>query len=127
MEDLSIVLRLIFGICFMILLVSRIFCWYIFYDHRIKGQFLVGELFYCIPTWSLNIDDITYVERHSWNSSSKIFKQYMGTRNRFRRYCLIIETKRGFVFPLMIVPDNADEFVANLRKVKPGIGYYVYE
>ena len=127
MEDLSIVLRLIFGICFMVLLVSRIFCWYIFYDHRIKGQFLVGELFYCIPTWSLKIDDITYVERHSWNSSSKIFKQYMGTRNRFRRYCLIIETKRGFVFPLMIVPDNADEFVANLRKVKPGIGYYVYE
>jgi len=48
----------------------------------------------------------------------------MASHNRWRRECIIIQTKRGFYTPLLLTPDNADNFVAELRKVNQGIMYY---
>jgi len=50
-------------VIFAIFFLGRIFFWYKFYDYQINGVFLVASFFHKIPIYSLNIDDIAYIEK----------------------------------------------------------------
>lgn len=116
-------LGLMLAILFVVFFFGRIFCWYKFYDYHINGVFLVAAFFKRLPIYSLNINEISYIEKHRWNEYF-LFKRYLASSNRWRSEFIIIQTHREFYTPLLLTPDNADEFVSQLRKINPGIVYY---